>query len=186
VLAPGLLVASPTMQCPFFNHTVVVLAAHGEEGSFGLVVNKPLEVTFPDVINEMGVELDGDPPDDVSVMLGGPVSPESGYILFDRADAKGPWEQNVPVGDALGMTTSIHLLKKLSRNSGPMRRMLVLGYAGWTEGQLEREMREGSWIPVDINLDLLFAVKPEDRWRRALASIGVDPGMVMRRSAAVA
>ncbi len=174
------------MQCPFFNHTVVVLAAHGEEGSFGLVVNKPLEVTFADVVSEMGVELDGDTPDDIAVMHGGPVSPESGYILFDRVGSTGQWEQSVPVGDALGMTTSIHLLKKLSRNDAPHRRMLVLGYAGWSEGQLERELREGSWMPVDIDLDLLFAVKPEDRWRRALASIGVDPGKVMRRAVAVA
>ena len=63
------------------------------------------------------------------------------------------------------------------------------GLVGHTEDPwvtLEREMREGSWIPVDIDLELLFTVKPEDRWRRALASIGVDPGMVMRRATAVA
>ena len=65
--APVILVASPTMQCPFFHHTVVVLAANGEEGSFGLVVNKPLDVSFEDVIGEMGLDFEEGYPEDVAV-----------------------------------------------------------------------------------------------------------------------
>ena len=56
---------------------------------------------------------------------------------------------------------------------------MVLGYAGWGAGQLEGEMREGSWIPVDLDYDLVFGTPVEARWEVALASLGIDPSRVI-------
>ncbi len=55
----------------------------------------------------------------------------------------------------------------------------VLGYSGWGEGQLESEMKLGSWIPVDLNYDLIFDTPIEDRWEAALATLGIDPARVI-------
>ncbi len=56
---------------------------------------------------------------------------------------------------------------------------MMLGYAGWGAGQLESEMKEGSWIPVDLDYDLVFGTPVEARWEAALASLGIDPARVI-------
>ena len=56
---------------------------------------------------------------------------------------------------------------------------MMLGYAGWGAGQLESEMKEGSWIPVDLHYDLVFETPVEARWEAALASLGIDPAHVI-------
>ncbi len=57
----------------------------------------------------------------------------------------------------------------------PRRSMLALGYAGWGEGQLEREIREGVWLTCEPDESLLFGRDHEEKWARALAKIGVSP-----------
>jgi putative transcriptional regulator len=56
---------------------------------------------------------------------------------------------------------------------------MMLGYAGWGEGQLESEMKQGSWIPVDLDYSLVFDTPIEHRWEAALATLGIDPARVI-------
>jgi putative transcriptional regulator len=56
---------------------------------------------------------------------------------------------------------------------------MMLGYSGWGEGQLESEMKQGSWIPVDLDYDLVFDTPIEHRWEAALATLGIDPARVI-------
>jgi putative transcriptional regulator len=57
--------------------------------------------------------------------------------------------------------------------------MMVLGYAGWGPGQLDREIQEGSWLPVDLDPGLVFDIPFEDRWSAAFIAMGVDPARVV-------
>jgi len=52
---------------------------------------------------------------------------------------------------------------------------MILGYSGWGQGQLESEMKQGSWIPVDLDYGLVFDTPIENRWEAALATLGIDP-----------
>ena len=56
---------------------------------------------------------------------------------------------------------------------------MMLGYSGWGAGQLEGEMKQGSWIPVDLDYSIIFETPIEERWSAALAKLGIDPGHVI-------
>jgi len=180
-LAPGFLVAAPALRCPVFNHTVVLLVDHGDDGSFGFVVNKPAEVQLASVLSEL--DLSDDLAPDVPVMLGGPVSQETGWVVFERAGLRAKLEEILDIELGVSLSASVKMLEAFALGQGPSRALLLLGYAGWGPGQLEDEMREGSWFPADVDPKLLFDLAPEERWQAALAQIGIEPGWVMGSSA---
>jgi putative transcriptional regulator len=168
------------MRCPFFNHTLVLLIDHGEEGSFGFVVNRMTELELEDVFNEVGVAGDATRTVRAPVMLGGPVSPESGWILYD---AEGVPQMSsgrtIAVGKGIACSASLELLERIARGDGPDTCAMMLGYSGWGAGQLESEMKLGSWIPVDLDYGLMFDTPIEKRWEAALATLGIDPARVI-------
>ena len=168
------------MRCPFFNHTLVLLIDHGDEGSFGFVVNRMTELELEDVFNEVGVAGDAAGTVRAPVMLGGPVSPESGWILYD---AEGVPQlssgRTIAVGKGIACSASLELLERIARGDGPDTCAMMLGYSGWGEGQLESEMKQGSWIPVDLDYGLMFDTPIENRWEAALATLLIDPACVI-------
>jgi len=176
-----LLVAAPSLRCPFFNHTLVLLVDHGREGSFGFVLNKPAQVQLASVLSELDLSSELAPK--VPVMLGGPVSPQTGWVVFERESLSTQLEEILDVDAGVSVTASVKMLEAFAEGHGPDRALLLLGYAGWGPGQLEDEMREGSWFPMDVDPRLLFDVAPAERWDAALAQLGIEPGWVMGNSA---
>jgi putative transcriptional regulator len=179
-IAPSFLVASPALTCPFFNHSLVLVVEHDVEGSFGFVVNRPSDLELSDVLEELEVP-ESSASASIPVLVGGPVAPQTGWILFERTGDALP-ENTMPVGETLGLTASLDFFRELAAGHGPSRALLILGYAGWGPGQLEAELREGSWLPVDLSGGLLFDTSPERKWRGALESLGIDPAWVVGRS----
>ena len=168
------------MRCPFFNHTLVLLIDHGDEGSFGFVLNRMTDLDIGDVFNEVGVSGDATSSVRAPVMLGGPVSPESGWILYDPEGVPQPSSgRTIAVGQRIACSASIELLERIARGDGPDTCAMMLGYSGWGEGQLESEMKQGSWIPVDLDYDIVFDTPIKDRWEAALATLGIDPARVI-------
>lgn len=173
--------AAPSLRCPFFNHTLVLLVDHGREGSFGFVLNKPAQVQLASVLSELDLSSELAPK--VPVMLGGPVSPQTGWVVFERESLSTQLEEILDVDAGVSVTASVKMLEAFAEGHGPDRALLLLGYAGWSPGQLEDEMRDGSWFPMDVDPRLLFDVAPAERWDAALAQLGIEPGWVMGNSA---
>lgn len=171
-----MLVASPTLRCPFFHHSVVLLVDDDPEGSFGFVLNKESPIDFGDVANELTLDLQRD--DIVPVWHGGPVSPDTGWIVFDPRGARSLPDDVIHIQDDLAISASLGMLQQIARGDAPGRSALALGYSGWGPGQLEDEMREGSWFHVDIDTAILFDTPIAERWDRAVRGLGVDPGML--------
>lgn len=168
------------MRCPFFNHTLVLLVDHGEEGSFGFVINRLTDLAIRDVFDEVGVTGDAADSVEAPVLLGGPVSPESGWILYDAEGVPQPSSgSTIAVGDRISCSASIELLRRIARGDGPETCAMMLGYSGWGAGQLESEMQQGSWIPVDLDYSLVFDTPIDMRWEAALATLGIDPARVI-------
>jgi putative transcriptional regulator len=168
------------MRCPFFNHTLVLLIDHGEEGSFGFVVNRVTDLQIADVFNEVGVTGEAAGSVEAPVLLGGPVSPESGWVLYDDEGVPQPSSgKTIVVGHGISCTASIEILQRIARGDGPETCAMVLGYSGWGAGQLESEMKQGSWIPVDLDYSLVFETPIDKRWEAALATLGIDPARVI-------
>ena len=182
---PTFLVAAPSLSCPFFGHSVVLLVDHDDEGSFGFVVNKGSVLKLPEILTELG-KVPGKRAEDVDVIRGGPVSPETGWVIFDPRDCDSLPGDVMVLSDHLAVTASVEMLDAIAADRGPKRAVLALGYAGWGPGQLEDELREGSWLPMDVDLEVLFSVEYEERWERALSDLGIEPWRVVPRGSAQA
>ena len=145
-LAPGFLVAAPSMRCPFFNHTLVLLIDHGDEGSFGFVLNRMTDLAIEDVFNEVGVSSEAASAVRAPVMLGGPVSPESGWILYDAEGIPQPSSgRTIAVGQRIACSASVELLERIARGDGPDTCAMILGYSGVGAGPT-RERDEAGFV----------------------------------------
>lgn len=175
-LTGNLLIAVPALKDPNFDHTVVYLGLHNQEGAFGLVINRPLErLSLGKLLKNLGIEPEEGVPE-APVYYGGPVQPEAGFVLHKPL---GNWSSTLAVTEEIGITTSRDILEAIARGEGPEKFLVALGYAGWGEGQLEREILEGSWLVAPADEELLFDLPPERRWKAAAERLGVDLSLLL-------
>lgn len=170
---PVLLLAMPQVMDPFFHKSVVLLIHHTEDGGVGFIVNRPTGVSVADVLEGLEIEWQG--ADDLLAFFGGPVEPQLGTVLFaaDPAKTNGEEETTSEVVPGMSLTQHIGDLAMLAATP-PSDLILVLGYAGWGDGQLEQELLRNDWMVAPASAELLFSGDPSTLWTRAFASIGVD------------
>jgi putative transcriptional regulator len=171
-LAPALLLSMPQLLDPNFARTVILLCKHGDEGAFGLVVNRPLVTTGRVVVSlDPPVETERE----LQVWLGGPVEPERSCMLMGGPPHEHELYGGMTVVDGVSVSTSPDLLRRLLEPNPPSDTRLIVGYAGWGPGQLEAELEESAWLLSDVDRDLVFATPPELMWERAIRRLGADP-----------
>lgn len=177
-LAPGLLLAAPQLGDPNFEHRVVLLAKHDDDGALGWVMNGKALAPVAELLRGTswvpeGVELPDEGVFATSARVGGPVSPQSGWILFRQSD--GVLAGQIDAGDDLAVSGDADALAEMIRvATRPFK--LFLGYAGWGPGQLEGEVRAGVWLPADIDGPLVFDTESEKLWEAAYhGAIGAAP-----------
>lgn len=181
-LAPGLLLAMPQLVDPNFSRAVVLMVEHNDQGSFGLIVNHPIEMTAAELLESMGIDWKGDP--DMLVWSGGPVQPNSGWILHEpdestpAVDAPMQAEGTVLVCPGVALSSSPDTLSELAADP-PAHMRMILGYSGWGPGQLAAEMARGSWLHADADPALIFSTSAETMWNQALSSLGINPETII-------
>ncbi len=175
-LAPRLLLSMPQLHDPNFRRTVVLLCEHGEEGAFGLVLNRKTDTPVSSVVRlTPPVEVDNG----LQLWIGGPVEPERGWILMGQEPADA---ESVEVCEGLYLSTSPNLLRRLLEARPPDRTRLLTGYAGWAAGQLDAELSASAWLIADVQLDLIFDVKAAQMWETAIRRLGADPTLLQMSS----
>lgn len=175
-MKPGLLVASPQMRDPNFDHTVVLLVTHSPEGSLGVVINRETQQRMGDVIERM--EAKSPARANRPVLWGGPVEPGSGFVLWRGSSGEG-WT----LGE-YALSPSRDRLKALVASGADF--WLCLGYAGWGPGQLDREVTEGSWIHLEEEdgagsggaVACVLGAQVHERYGEALRLLGVNPDLL--------
>ncbi len=165
------LIAMPTLADPNFAHTVTYLCQHSAHGAVGIVISRPLNMSLADILESMQIPIQDERAAALPVYLGGPVQPERGFVLHSPV---GNWQGTLAVSDEIGLTTSRDILEAIAAGSGPSRCLIALGYAGWGEGQLEREILENSWLNAPADPDILFDLPPAQRWKAAALRLGID------------
>jgi putative transcriptional regulator len=175
-----LLIAMPSIQGDDFNHSVVFLCEHNPEGAMGLVLNKPApRMIFADLVEKLDIgQTPGMVEDEimqVPVMLGGPVKQFQGFVLHS-SDYKS--EETLKVAPGYALTATVDVLRAIAAGKGPKRKILALGYAGWSAGQLEDEILRNGWLTCDADADLVFSGETSNKHEAALKKLGVDPGML--------
>ena len=178
--APILLMAMPQVLDPYFHRSVVLLLHHEAEGSFGFIVNRPTGIKVSEILKGMDIGWQGR--DEAVAFFGGPVQPQLGTVLFApvlpgipaSGDPDSEEDTATEIIPGLALTQHIGDLSRLAEHP-PEELRLLLGYAGWGEGQLMEEILRNDWLTAPATSDLIFAPDPERIWDAALRSVGIDP-----------
>ncbi len=177
-LTNHLIIAMPGLADPMFEKSVSFICQHTDKGAMGLTINRPLEVTFADLLKQLDIPLKNDTLSSrfasTPVFLGGPVETEHGFVLHSSKHASDSWGQSLKINDDLSLSSSRDILNAIASGEGPDRFLVALGYAGWSEGQIEREMQENSWLNVPADNEILFNTPYEQRWESAAMKLGID------------
>ena len=133
-LRGSLLLAAPLLTDPNFSKAVLYLAAHSvKDGAFGYILNKPLDKVVSDLLptEDMGRLAR------VPVYLGGPVATDKlSFAALQWSNKRNTLkcQTHLSVDDALYELDMGHEVRAF------------VGYSGWSEGQLEGEIKLRSWI----------------------------------------
>lgn len=170
-----LIIAMPQMKDPIFEQSVVYICHHDEQGAMGLILNKPVSnMTFSELSSHI---IEDAPPltsdfAEKAIRIGGPVEDTQGFILHS-ADYKAK-EQSTKTGENIYLNASIDLIMDIAKGEGPSRFISFLGYSGWSEGQLEREIMANGWLHCSVKPDFIWRTPVEDIWKLSLEMVGVS------------
>jgi putative transcriptional regulator len=172
-LAPALLLSMPQLIDPNFARAVVLLCEHAAEGAFGLIINRPSQVSAASAVL---LDPPITTPNDLPLLIGGPVEPQRGWILTGQqpedVDARS-------VGAGLFLSASpLFLRRVLTTRPIPTRTHVLAGYAGWGPGQLDEELSQSAWLIVPVEFDLIFEVPSASVWETAIRRLGADPSLL--------
>ena len=163
------LISMPHMNDPFFTKSLIYICENNPEGSLGLIINKPMvSQNIADILQKIGLEEIKPAPE---VYFGGSVNIEMGLILHD-ADYE--IEGTLTVSNTIALTSNKQIIDDLKEGDGPAQFRFSMGYAGWEQGQLEREIENGDWLLMPSDVDFIFSVPDADKWQTAATRFGID------------
>jgi putative transcriptional regulator len=172
-LTGKILIASPfAMEGNVFHKSLIYVIKHTNEGSVGLIFNHPINNApanslfkkIDSKINTGDLNLD--------IHLGGPVEVERGFFLHTSE-----YNKNLlfnPAQSDLAVSSNAQILQDIADGTGPQNSIFIIGYTGWSAGQIEFELEHNLWLISEPNHDLIFLESPEDKWSKALATLGIS------------
>jgi len=170
------IIAMPSLNDPNFEQSVSYICEHNNDGAMGVVINHPTDLTFADLCEQLEIEITDTDTANYPIFDGGPVETERGFILHTPI---GEWESTLAVTKDIGLTMSQDIIHAIaegydSDNTPPQHFIITLGYAGWSEDQIEDEIAENVWLNVEATPDILFHTPVEKRWNAAAAALGIN------------
>jgi putative transcriptional regulator len=157
-----LLIATPAMRDPRFEHAVILMVRHGQDGAMGIVINRPLGEQPLAALGAKDIAAAGN----VRVVLGGPVQPEIGFVVHSSSCHR---PGTIAVDGRIAATSSREILRDIADKAGPMKSLIAFGYAGWAPGQLEGELAHNVWYTAPADPGLVFDDDRDKVWEHATA-----------------
>lgn len=165
------LIAMPGLQDPNFSRTVTYICEHTEQGAMGIVINRPMDIRLGEMLAQLDIETSDRGVLEAQIYIGGPVQPERGFVLHSATES---FDSTLSITPEISVTTSRDVLEAIADGTGPARRLIALGYAGWGGGQLEQEMSANAWLSGPADEDIIFRLPAGARWQAAAQLLGVD------------
>lgn len=169
--AGNLLISEPFMEDSNFRRSVVLLVDHTmDEGTVGFIINKPLAITMNELVEDF-------PEIESSVFYGGPVSTNTIHYIHNVGVIL---DGSTEIAQGVYWGGEFDKLKSLVQHGMilPENIRFFVGYSGWTQGQLDEEMKTGSWILSDMHPNYLFKSKPGKLWNQVLHNKGDVYGVI--------
>lgn len=159
-----ILISEPFLRDATFGRSVILLIDHTDEGTMGLIINKPLPIFVNDIIKEFKYI------DDIPLYKGGPVATDTLFYLHTLANISGA----IPVSKGLYLNGDFDEIKKyiLQGNKVDQHIRFFLGYCGWEGEQLNDELKENIWLVSKEDKDYLMNSDTKDMWKEALEKLG--------------
>ncbi len=165
------LISTPNMEDERFSQTLIYICSHSKEGAMGFVVNKKIkEFSFADLANQLPINTLR-PIEPLALHQGGPLEKVRGFVLHTTDYIK---PDTVVIDGQIAVSSSIDVITDIAFGNGPKDNLIALGYASWAPKQLESEIINNSWLVTTPTPELVFRTKDEDKWQRAMDSIGID------------
>lgn len=160
-----LLISEPFLKDPNFKRSVVFMVDHGVEGTFGFILNQPSVLLLKDLVPELAEA-------NYPIFIGGPVEVETIHFIHRCYDKLNSGEK---IAKDIYWGGNFEALKILLNNNSIAQHEIkfFLGYSGWSDGQLEEEIKENTWIVSDkYHQDLIFSQNEEELWREVIINLG--------------
>lgn len=161
-----LLLSEPFIEDTNFSLTVIYICEHLKDGTIGLIINKQTKFLIGDAIPELDYF-------EAPLYYGGPVEPETLHFLHTYGNLI---EDSLEVSEGLYWNGNFETLKTLisTNQISPENIRFYIGYTGWEQGQLNREIKEKAWIVIDNTHSHIFSTEPQNLWRQILRDSGND------------
>ncbi len=157
-----ILISEPFLPDTFFSRSIVYLTDHSSEGSVGFILNKKLDMKIASAI-------EGFDDLDESLNMGGPVAPDTLHYLHNLGNTI---PGSILVENNIYWGGDIETIRKLvsTREIDQTQIRFFLGYSGWSAGQLERELKENSWVIAKVRAEVIMNNRGDDTWKNVLRS----------------
>ena len=168
------LIAMPQLEDSFFENSVIYMWQHSDEGAIGVAVNLPLPIELYELFEQLGIEDKRPAGSPQTVLCGGPVEPNKGFILYENSASSKTWSATLALKNNLCITTSRDILEDIAQGKGPKNYFVILGCAGWGPGQIEQEITNNAWFSCPAEKELIFSNDFDNKAKLAAASLGFE------------
>ena len=172
-LKGNIICALPQLNDIFFSKSIIYLTHHNKDGAVGIVLNyKIMTIKAAELFKKLNIgNVSKNLETEFLFHVGGPLNQNNGFILHSKDYES---KNTMKVSKQVRLTCSTEIITDIAKNKGPKKFFISLGYSGWGPGQLENEIKQNSWINLNEELDLLFEIDSEKKWKNALQKTGID------------
>ena len=161
---------SPDSEEDYFARTLIYICENNDEGSFGIILNRSVEIRLKDFFSSANEEIEAKLNKE-KIVIGGPVEPMTVYILHNK-DSR--FDELISINDRISLSTDLNLVKSILEDDGPENFLVSFGYTGWASGQLEREILSGSWLITPSDKDIIFNTPAIEKINKTSKLAGFD------------
>ncbi len=173
------IIAMPQLTDSMFTKTVTCICEHTKTGAFGFTINRiHNQIKAASIFSTLNIDYDNTT-GSIPVFSGGPVNMGDVFILHEPSSSCTDNNNNqFMITQDLAMNTSKQMLIDIAQNKITTPYIIILGYAGWEPGQLDREIMANAWLNTEVYNDLIFKEPVKKRWDIAMEKIGVNPLLI--------
>jgi len=167
-LVGRILLATPSVSNEYLNKSMVFICSHDRNGAMGVVINKLIpNMGIKTILERLGVNSEG--VKNVEIYFGGCEETERCFILHSD-DYMAP--ESTIISNNIALTINHDIIRAVTSNNGPQKRIVCIGCCIWEPEQLEDEVASSYWIPIDMDEALVFGMATVDKWSKSLLKIG--------------
>ncbi|MCP4076651.1 MAG: YqgE/AlgH family protein [Gammaproteobacteria bacterium] len=163
------LLATPSIKDPLFASSMVYMCDHSKDGSMGMVVNHLADQNLGEVLDQLDINCSTQSIRELPVFIGGPVNLQQGFVLHTPLSK---WEKTIQVGPGTCLTSSKDIIEAIANDEGPEHFLVLLGFSGWSAGQLEQELQHNSWLTAQSSENITFNENIDHKWQMAFDQLG--------------